>query len=134
MRGDKECPFSGVTKSGRVRRRKVPESDARSVDRDRQVKHSHLMPCRSTISSASTHAHSITTKVQMAMRTGRLLITFSVRLRHLQQSSSSPMLSSSLSSMLSFFLFFYTLPWLRGRHTGSHRCPTHFPSVIAIAS
>ena len=31
LRGDKECPFSGVTKSGRVRR-KVPESDARSVD------------------------------------------------------------------------------------------------------
>ena len=29
-RGDKECPFSGVTKSGRVLR-KVPESDARSV-------------------------------------------------------------------------------------------------------
>ena len=27
---DKECPFSGVTKSGRVWR-KVPESDARSV-------------------------------------------------------------------------------------------------------
>ena len=31
LRGDKECPFSGVTKSGRVWR-KVPESDARSVD------------------------------------------------------------------------------------------------------
>ena len=30
MRGDKECPFSGVTKSGRVWWR-VPESDARSV-------------------------------------------------------------------------------------------------------
>ena len=30
VRGDKECPFSGVTKSGRVWR-KVPESDARSV-------------------------------------------------------------------------------------------------------
>ena len=30
MRGDKECPFSGVTKSGRVWR-KVPESDAWSV-------------------------------------------------------------------------------------------------------
>ena len=29
-RGDKECPFSDVTKSGRVWR-KVPESDARSV-------------------------------------------------------------------------------------------------------
>ena len=30
LRGNKECPFSGVTKSGRVWR-KVPESDARSV-------------------------------------------------------------------------------------------------------
>ena len=30
LRRDKECPFSGVTKSGRVWR-KVPESDARSV-------------------------------------------------------------------------------------------------------
>ena len=30
LRGDKECPFSGVTKSGRVWR-KVPEIDARSV-------------------------------------------------------------------------------------------------------
>ena len=30
LRGDKECPFSGVTKSGIVWR-KVPESDARSV-------------------------------------------------------------------------------------------------------
>ena len=30
LRGDKECPFSGVTKSGRVWR-KVPESDALSV-------------------------------------------------------------------------------------------------------
>ena len=30
LRGDKECPFSGLTKSGRVWR-KVPESDAQSV-------------------------------------------------------------------------------------------------------
>ena len=30
LHGDKECPFSGVTKSGRVWR-KVPESDAQSV-------------------------------------------------------------------------------------------------------
>ena len=30
LRGDKECPFSGVTKSGRVWK-KVQESDARSV-------------------------------------------------------------------------------------------------------
>ena len=33
LRGDKECPFSGVTKSGRVWR-KVQESDARSVSPD----------------------------------------------------------------------------------------------------
>ena len=31
LRGDNECPFSGVTESGRVWR-KVPESDARSVE------------------------------------------------------------------------------------------------------
>ena len=30
LREDKECPFSGVTKSGRVWR-KAPENDARSV-------------------------------------------------------------------------------------------------------
>ena len=30
LRGDKECPFSDVTSSGRIWR-KVPESDARSV-------------------------------------------------------------------------------------------------------
>ena len=30
LHGDKECPFSGVTSSGRVCR-KVPKSDARSV-------------------------------------------------------------------------------------------------------
>ena len=34
--GDKECPFSGVTKSGRVWR-KVPESGARSVGVDKTV-------------------------------------------------------------------------------------------------
>ena len=32
LRGDQECPFSGLTKPGRVWR-KVPESDARSVAR-----------------------------------------------------------------------------------------------------
>ena len=36
LRGDKECSFSGVTKSGRVWR-KVPESDARSVGTDKTV-------------------------------------------------------------------------------------------------
>ena len=30
LRGDKDCPFSGVTSSGRVWR-KVPESDAQRV-------------------------------------------------------------------------------------------------------
>ena len=34
--GDKERPFSGVTKSGRVWR-KVPGSDARSVTKDRDT-------------------------------------------------------------------------------------------------
>ena len=33
LRGDKECPFSGVTKHGRVWR-KVPESDARSLGQE----------------------------------------------------------------------------------------------------
>ena len=33
LRGNKECPFCGVTKSGRVWR-KVPESGARSVEAD----------------------------------------------------------------------------------------------------
>ena len=41
LRGDKECPFSGVTKSGRVWR-KVPESDARSVATS--WIHGHTMP------------------------------------------------------------------------------------------
>ena len=36
LRGDKGCPFSGVTKSGRVWR-KVPESGARSVGTDKTV-------------------------------------------------------------------------------------------------
>ena len=36
LRGDKECPFCGVTKSGRVWR-KVPESDVRSVKRVKLV-------------------------------------------------------------------------------------------------
>ena len=36
LRGDKECHFSGVTKSGRIWR-KVPESDARSVVRCRKA-------------------------------------------------------------------------------------------------
>ena len=42
LRGDEECPFSGVTSCGRVWR-KVPESDARSVD---QVVNSARFPER----------------------------------------------------------------------------------------
>ena len=42
LRGDKECPFSGVTKSGRVWR-KVPESDARSVAC--LMTTTHTVPC-----------------------------------------------------------------------------------------
>ena len=37
-RGDKECPFSGVTNSGRVRRN-VPEGDARRVARTVPLNH-----------------------------------------------------------------------------------------------
>ena len=54
LRGDKECPFIGVTSSGRVRR-KVPESDARSVavivtrtakkKKIAQYGHSHVIQC-----------------------------------------------------------------------------------------
>ena len=46
LRGNKECPaFSGVTKSGRVWR-KVPESDARSVDLSKAQKPSLLLKSR----------------------------------------------------------------------------------------
>ena len=44
LRGDKECPFSGVTKSGRVWR-KVPESDARSVGPELTEEDSTLKTC-----------------------------------------------------------------------------------------
>ena len=40
LRGDKECPFSGVTKSGRDWR-KVPESDARSVSQALSTSRTH---------------------------------------------------------------------------------------------
>ena len=43
LRGDKECPFSGITKSGRVWR-KVPESDARSVRGTTHVNMGHVRP------------------------------------------------------------------------------------------
>ena len=45
LRGDKECPFSGVTKSGRVWR-KVPESDARSVLSVQTLSRCPYSPCR----------------------------------------------------------------------------------------
>ena len=40
LHGDKECPFSGVTKSGRVWR-KVPESDAQSYVHTHTHTHTH---------------------------------------------------------------------------------------------
>ena len=49
LRRDKECPFSGVTKSGRVCR-KVPESDVRSVGTDQTpstgLRHPSFNNCR----------------------------------------------------------------------------------------
>ena len=45
--GDKECPFSGVTKSSRVWR-EVPESDARSVHPRKQC------PATNTVSASSS--------------------------------------------------------------------------------
>ena len=46
LRGDKECPFSGVTRSGSVWR-KVPESNARSVFA--QMDDVHLLTMHSDI-------------------------------------------------------------------------------------
>ena len=46
LRGDKERPFSGVTKSGRVWR-KVPESDARSVIRTQTFRRALTAPADS---------------------------------------------------------------------------------------
>ena len=53
-RGDKECPFSGVTKSGRVWK-KVPENDARSVGRfhTQKIKLSSPRPYRFDASASS---------------------------------------------------------------------------------
>ena len=57
LRGDKECPFNGVTKSGSVWR-KAPESNARSVARSMGHAHTpsiafrHLPPkegCRNPV-------------------------------------------------------------------------------------
>ena len=52
LRGDKECPFSGVTKCGRVWR-KVPESDARSV--------THSPTHSLSLSHTHTHTHFVLT-------------------------------------------------------------------------
>ena len=56
LRGDKECPFSGVTKSGRVWR-KVSESDARSVPT--AISSSVVFLLRPSIRSSHNH-HSAT--------------------------------------------------------------------------
>ena len=53
LRGDKVCPFSGVTKSGRVWR-KVPESDARS--RTPSIVLPHLPPHSARIAYATEGA------------------------------------------------------------------------------
>ena len=45
LRGDKECPFSGVTKSGRVWR-KVPKGDARSQTPSTGLRHPSFNHCR----------------------------------------------------------------------------------------
>ena len=54
LRGDEECPFSGVTKSGRVWR-KVPESDARSVG------HTYTLFARQGVWFAALRVHFICT-------------------------------------------------------------------------
>ena len=51
LRGDKECPFSGVSKFCRIWR-KVPESDARSVLRGLWVPLSGLLGHRSRVALA----------------------------------------------------------------------------------
>ena len=48
LREDKECPFSGVTKSGRVWR-KVPESDDRSVGTNKTVGAIHTLYLRAAV-------------------------------------------------------------------------------------
>ena len=53
LRGDKECPFSGVTKSGRVWR-KVPESGAWSVTP--RIAFRHLPPNSARFSYATEGA------------------------------------------------------------------------------
>ena len=65
LRGDKECPFSGVTKSGRVWR-KVPESGARSValamsaQRRRMSAVVHAFPCSGHVCTAQKDVCSCT--------------------------------------------------------------------------
>ena len=52
LRGDKECPFSGVTKSGRVWR-KVPENDALEEGAGKRCSECALVPVPGKLS----HAH-----------------------------------------------------------------------------
>ena len=64
LRGDKECPFSGVTKSGRVWR-KVPESDARGVLSVYNFLRCSYRPRAQSHASASVHtgSHTIIWKI-----------------------------------------------------------------------
>ena len=47
LHGDKECPFSGITKSGRVWR-KVPESGARSVGSPMLSQEAEFLTCHTS--------------------------------------------------------------------------------------
>ena len=57
-RGEEGCPFSGVTSSGRIWR-KVPESDARSVDKTLNFLQEPLWPglCRHRVSIVQPQIH-----------------------------------------------------------------------------
>ena len=54
LRGDKECPFSGVTSSGRVWR-KVPESDVRNVHWPKTVQRPLILPSDTESTRLSDH-------------------------------------------------------------------------------
>ena len=64
LRGDKECPFSGVTKYGRVWR-KVPESDARSVTSSLTFRH---LPPHTVIEGALCISAQLSTDAVSALR------------------------------------------------------------------
>ena len=64
LRGDKECPFRGVTKSGRVWR-KVPESDARSVTVPKlQVLVYDILPSATAVFSYAIGSRKLSAKEQ----------------------------------------------------------------------